>query len=87
MPETDVQEEGVEEEVLAPPVVVHCRHCGQPHDGEVPEGDDWLCVNCEHYQDQMLCPTCKQPARISLMPADLAPAPHAPARRRKAKEE
>lgn len=72
-----------EEQVAASPD--YCRHCGEPKnvvtlknavtltDTPYDTGDDWLCASCEHWQDSMLCPTCKQPARISLMPADLAP--------------
>jgi len=71
----------------AEPVDATCRHCGA-HTEFGPEGepDDWLCEHCERYQDSMVCPTCHQPARISLMPAELAPEVHAPSRRRKGKE-
>lgn len=67
-------------------VTVHCRWCGAPTETAA-EGEDFLCDNCERYQDAMACPTCGQIARVSLMPEDMVPAPHAPARRRKAKED
>lgn len=70
----------------AGPQEVNCRHCGVPSDVDVAQNPDWLCPFCEHYQDAMACPTCGQTARISLMPAEMAPEVHAPARRRKAKE-
>lgn len=76
MPDPEIEEVAqVEPEVVAPS---HCRHCGEEHEGDVPESGDFLCVHCGHYQDSMVCPTCKQPTRISLMPADLAPAVHKP---------
>jgi hypothetical protein len=62
----------------------HCRHCGVPSDA--PAGSDFQCASCERYQDTVACPTCHQPARISLLPEGTAPEPHAPTRRRKAKE-
>lgn len=71
---------------LTGPSEVHCRHCGVPSDIDIGLTPDWLCVNCEHYQDAMPCPTCGQTVRISLMPAEIAPEIHEPARRRKAKE-
>lgn len=63
----------------------YCRNCGAPkrvvmsiHPATLQatpseSGADWLCAECEHWQDSMLCPTCSQPVRISLMPAELAP--------------
>jgi hypothetical protein len=64
---------------------MYCRHCGEQNEG-VAEGEDWLCLQCERYQDSMVCPTCNQVTRSSLMPEDLRPAAHAPKRHRKAKE-
>jgi hypothetical protein len=76
----DVQDVQPQDEEAAGPS--NCRHCGHLNDTTSTDGD-WLCPNCERYQDQMTCPTCKQPARISLMPDEFAPTPHAPVRRRK----
>ncbi len=81
MAELDVQGAAVEEDAGST-AGAHCRHCGQPNDNAV-AGGDWQCPSCEQYQDTMACPTCGNPARISLMPEDLVPAPHAPARRRR----
>ena len=64
----------------------HCRHCGAPLDSAANSGAEIQCPNCERYQDTIACPTCRQPARISLLPEGSAPEPHAPTRRRKAKE-
>lgn len=84
MAETPAGEVTEELDETASPDTVHCRHCGQPHEVQPGSDPDFLCDACGRYQDSMLCPTCKQPARISLMPQDLVPEPHAPARRRKA---
>ena len=74
----------VELEPETEPVDVTCRHCGAHHEfGPEGEPEDWLCEHCARYQDAMVCPTCHQVARISQMPADLAPEVHAPSRRRK----
>lgn len=64
-----------------------CRHCGAPkappNDQDfveyVPNADadpnnvDWLCGECSHWQDAMICPTCHQQARISSMPTEHHP--------------
>jgi hypothetical protein len=65
------------------PSAVHCRHCGQPNEVNVDETPDWLCPACERYQDATTCPVCHQLARISMLPPDMVPEPHAPARRRR----
>lgn len=64
---------------------MHCRHCGaaknvarhfSPVTGQeqvYEAGEDWLCAECQRWQDQMACPTCGSIVRISLMPSDLAP--------------
>lgn len=72
-----------ESEDAGGPATVNCRHCGQPAEVDAVANPDWQCSNCERYQDAMMCPTCHQTARISLMPAEMAPAIHSPARRRK----
>lgn len=73
------------EAAAEPAAPVHCRHCGQPapDDLDATATPDWLCPSCEHYQDAMICPTCGSNARISLLPAELAPAPHEPAKRKR----
>lgn len=84
---TEEQAASSAEEQAASPETVNCRHCGQPYE-LAPDADaDWLCPACERYQDSMTCPTCSQVARISLMPAELAPEAHAPTRRRRTREE
>jgi rRNA maturation protein Nop10 len=65
------------------PSEVTCRHCGQPNEVDAEANPDWLCPSCGRYQDAMICPTCGNLARISQMPADIIPEPHAPARRRR----
>jgi hypothetical protein len=65
------------------PTAVHCRHCGQQNDVDVEATPDWLCPSCGRYQDATICPTCHQLARISLLPAEVVPEPHAPAKRKR----
>lgn len=79
VPESPAVEEDSEPQVLTE----HCRHCGAAHELLEGEDPDWQCAECERYQDAMVCPTCHQLARISLMPSELAPEVHAPSRRRK----
>lgn len=65
---------------------VHCRHCGHANEISVQavvDGEDWLCEHCQRFQDSMTCPTCGNLARISLMPKDLVPEPHAPVKRKR----
>jgi hypothetical protein len=81
-PEEEVAEV---EEVASEPI--HCRWCGAQHESSVDDSEDWLCEHCERYQDAMVCPTCHQLARVSMMPPEQVPAAHAPARRKKAKED
>jgi hypothetical protein len=71
------------EEVDSGPVMAHCRHCGQPNEVDAEANPDWLCDSCGRYQDAMTCPTCHGLARISLLPADVVPEGHAPARRKR----
>lgn len=78
-PATEPEEVGEE----VGPMTVNCRHCGQPNEVDVEATPDWQCPACERYQDAMQCPTCGQTARISLLPKDIVPEPHAPARRRR----
>jgi hypothetical protein len=67
MDESTVEEPQVHE--------VWCRHCGARTETADP---NWLCSACDHYQDQMPCPTCGQQVLISLLPPDLVPPPHDP---------
>jgi len=78
-----VAEAPAPEELESESVDATCRHCGAHAEfGPDGEPEDWLCTECERYQDTMVCPTCHQPARISLMPEDLAPERHSPRRRK-----
>jgi rRNA maturation protein Nop10 len=65
-----------------------CRHCGaqKPDEIDASANPDWLCPSCDRYQDAAICPTCGGNARISLLPENMRPSAHEPARRRKAKE-
>jgi len=54
-----------------------CRHCGVTPLIEV-SGADWLCPNCDKWQDTIACPTCGAPARISLLPKTVVPKAHDP---------
>jgi hypothetical protein len=86
-PSTEVPvEEPEEAQEPQGPAEVNCRWCGKPHELAANESEDWLCQDCERFQDTTTCPTCHQLARVSLLPADMTPEPHAPTRRRKAKE-
>lgn len=64
-------------------VTANCRHCGAAHEMVEGESSDWLCSECDKYQDTMACPECGQPTSISLMDPAKVPAPHAPQRRKK----
>lgn len=75
-----VEPEQTPEETVTP-AAVNCRHCGAPHDLEPGADPDWQCPECERWQDTIACPTCHQPARISLLPKEAVPAAHAPKRR------
>jgi hypothetical protein len=81
-----VEDDATQPEDAADAQLVHCRHCGQPSDDPHTPDEDWLCSACDRYQDAITCPTCGNLARISLLPEGTAPEPHAPARRRRAKE-
>lgn len=63
---------------------VNCRHCGAPKQLEAEGNPDWQCPVCELWQDTIACPVCHQPARISLLPAEVVPPPHAPLTGKKA---
>lgn len=84
-PETQPAEQSVEEQQGAPELQ-HCRWCGQPQEAATAEGEDWLCESCERWQNTMTCPTCNQLTILSALPENMLPEPHAPTRRRKAKE-
>ncbi len=75
----ETQPEAVEKEEQAPPEPGNCRWCGAYHEPVDGESADWLCVECQRYQDAMICPTCGNLGRISLMPAEVVPAPASPA--------
>ena len=72
----------VEEEVSEASTSVNCRHCGHAFELGALEGPDWECPDCGNTQDSILCPTCHQVARISLLPAEVVPPAHAPTKRR-----
>ena len=71
---TTIEEE--EDRAPAEPMPDYCRHCGKLSAEPVEEDADWLCEHCERYQDSTTCPTCRSVVRISLLPAEAAPAPH-----------
>lgn len=74
-------EEATEELVMT---AYHCRHCGAERaEDALAMDDDWLCAECEHWQDSMACPTCGSTVRASLMPADMVPAAAKPKRARR----
>ena len=50
----------------------NCRHCGKKNANATP--GDWLCPNCERWQNTVGCPTCGQPVDISQLPSDTVPA-------------
>jgi hypothetical protein len=82
---TEMPVEAPAEVVEAPPEVVddapamptseNCRWCGAAHDQMPDDPSDWLCADCGRYQDAMICPTCGGLARVSLLPANMVPAP------------
>lgn len=74
---TDTPEnETAEAPAAATPEPGTCRWCGAYHEG-VP-GEDFLCAECDHYQNSMICPTCGELANVAALPADVVPAPVAP---------
>lgn len=75
MTDTPVEEVQPEEDEPEEPVSANCRWCGAY---QAEADGDWLCQNCERYQDAMVCPTCGGLARVSAMPAELIPAPVKP---------
>lgn len=82
----DVVVEGPEEFEEPEAEAVHCRHCGaESLVGSV--DSDWLCAECGRYQDSAVCPVCKQPTRLSLLPNEHQPEAHSPKRRRKSHKE
>lgn len=88
-----------DEQVTAEDGVSYCRHCGAEkhvatYDSPITglttvleSGDDWLCAECERWQDQMICPTCHQLARVSLMPEEAHPQPAKPMRASRSRKE
>lgn len=82
MTDSPVEEPTVVVEPEAAPVVEsgYCRWCGAYRE----EADgDWLCGECERYQDAMICPTCGGLARVSLLPAEVVPSPAFPKKGKK----
>ncbi len=75
-----VEAQPVVEEEPAPLEPGNCRWCGAYHEPADGETSDWQCAECERYQDAMICPTCNGLARVSLLPADMVPAPASPKR-------
>ena len=51
---------------------VVCRHCGTSYSAKA--GADPRCPECGRYQDSIICPTCGQLARASLMKEGDVPA-------------
>ena len=49
---------------------ITCRHCGEAYTSF---STDPKCPHCDRYQDAVICPTCGQLARASLMPEDSVP--------------
>lgn len=80
---TETPQDETTDAVDTGPAEVTCRHCGQPNEVDVEANPDWLCPACGRYQDAMICPTCGGLARISAMPKDVVPEPHAPAKRKR----
>lgn len=72
---TDTPIEEVQAEEAPVPTPGNCRWCGAY---QAEADGDWLCPECERYQDAMTCPTCGNLARVSLLPAELVPAPVKP---------
>lgn len=71
------QDEAPQEEGPTPG---YCRWCGAYRE----EADgDWLCGECERYQDAAICPTCGGLARVSLMPAGTVASPASPKKGKK----
>lgn len=55
----------------------YCYHCGAVNTAENLDAD-WLCPQCDKYQDSVTCPTCHQVANKSLMDAGDVPPPAKP---------
>lgn len=66
---------------------VPCRHCGEANQIRSDANPDWQCAVCERWQDTIACPTCGQPARISLLAPEVVPAPHEPVSAKKGKDQ
>ncbi len=65
------------------PTPGNCRWCGAYHEQMPDEPEDWLCSECERYQDAMICPTCGNLARVTVLPAEMIPEAAPPKRRKK----
>jgi len=65
---------------------VYCRHCGEQAPAGTDAESNWLCKECERYQDSQVCPTCQSVVSASQLPEDMIPEAHAPKKRKKAKE-
>ena len=68
MPE-ETAETVVEEEITTSND--HCRHCGAPA-GEGQSGD-WLCAECDRFQNTTACPLCGQAIAVNMLPLDQQP--------------
>jgi rRNA maturation protein Nop10 len=84
-PKVDVVGE-VPAEPEPPAEPVYCRHCGEEAPAGTVAEKDWLCGECGRYQHSAICPTCHSVVTVSLLPAEMVPEPHAPKKRKKAKE-
>lgn len=49
---------------------IHCRHCGESYESF---SEEPMCPHCGRYEDSVICPTCGQLARPSLMKAEDVP--------------
>ena len=54
---------------------ITCRHCGKRYESSAA---DPQCPECGRYQDTVMCPTCHQPARASLLNEADVPKPAKP---------
>lgn len=72
------EDQPVVQEEPAPLEPGNCRWCGVYHEPVEGETADWLCAECGRYQDAMVCPTCGNLARVSLLPSDMVPSPATP---------
>lgn len=68
------------------PGSVYCRHCGEEGPAGTDAASNWLCTDCERYQDSQICQTCHSVVSASQLPEDMVPPAHAPKKGKKGKE-